>query len=205
MIPHGPSRPPLAGAGPSAGRHRAGPRQASGHAVPDAARPGRPGPLRWSCSWCRSGSSWSGRHAVLLVLAAGRGGPPAAAWMADPGRSAGSARRSRNCCCRGGLIPDPSPPPAVTVLSFNTFDGGPTSAALAELIRTERPVLVAAPEPGHSSRPGCGPARRALGYRLHLTDSAGQRPTWRTWKRGLGDGPGPGSHTETSTLSCTWR
>jgi endonuclease/exonuclease/phosphatase (EEP) superfamily protein YafD len=71
-------------------------------------------------------------------------------------------------------LPDPVPVggrPA-TVLSFNAFEGGADPAALAELIRTERPDLVAVPEAGARFAADLAPLVEPLGYRLHHTDSS---------------------------------
>jgi endonuclease/exonuclease/phosphatase (EEP) superfamily protein YafD len=71
-------------------------------------------------------------------------------------------------------VPDPVPVGGrpLTVLSFNAFEGRADPAALADLIRTERPDLVAVPEAGTRFAAELAPLVEPLGYRLHHTDSA---------------------------------
>ena len=58
------------------------------------------------------------------------------------------------------------------MLSFNAFEGNADVTAFAELIRTERPDLVAVPEGGTRFAARLAPLIEPLGYRLHTTASA---------------------------------
>jgi endonuclease/exonuclease/phosphatase (EEP) superfamily protein YafD len=70
------------------------------------------------------------------------------------------------------VLPDPVPTGGrtLTVLSFNAFEGKADVAALAELIRTERPDLIALPEAGSRYSGRLAALIGPLGYRLHSSN-----------------------------------
>lgn len=65
-------------------------------------------------------------------------------------------------------IADPAPAGGTpfTVLSFNTYEGNADVHALADLIRTARPDVVALPEAGQHFASKLGPLVEPMGYRL---------------------------------------
>ncbi len=65
-------------------------------------------------------------------------------------------------------IPDPEPTGGTpfTVLSFNVYEGRANTTALADLIRTERPDVVALPEAGQRFADKLAPLIGPMGYRL---------------------------------------
>lgn len=60
----------------------------------------------------------------------------------------------------------------ITVLSFNVFEGNADVEAFAELIRIERPDLIAVPEAGARYESQLAPLIEPLGYRLYRTEAA---------------------------------
>jgi endonuclease/exonuclease/phosphatase (EEP) superfamily protein YafD len=75
------------------------------------------------------------------------------------------------------LVPDPVPAGGrpLTVLAFNTWEGGADPEGLAELIAVERPDLVAVVEAGPRFGARLAPLVQALGYRVHATqDTRGE-------------------------------
>jgi endonuclease/exonuclease/phosphatase (EEP) superfamily protein YafD len=108
--------------------------------------------------------------AALLVLLAAvtwfrRGGWPFAAGLAAVLLVGGALVLPR-------ALPDPVPAggSTLTVLAFNTFEGRADVAALAELIRTERPDVIALPEAGARYSGRLGALIGPLGYRLHSSN-----------------------------------
>jgi endonuclease/exonuclease/phosphatase (EEP) superfamily protein YafD len=75
------------------------------------------------------------------------------------------------------LVPDPLPTGGrpLTVVAFNVFDGETDVAAVAELVRAERPDLVALPEAGARYAGRLAPLVEPLGYRLLPSVPAEQR------------------------------
>lgn len=71
-------------------------------------------------------------------------------------------------------IADPAPTGGTpfTVLSFNTYEGRADVNALADLIRTERPDIVALPEAGQRFSSKLAPLIEPLGYRLRSSTGA---------------------------------
>lgn len=65
--------------------------------------------------------------------------------------------------------PPPTPGRALTVLSFNTYQGEADVDTLAALIRSQRPDLVSLPEAGVDYRARLAPLVRPLGYRLYTS------------------------------------
>jgi endonuclease/exonuclease/phosphatase (EEP) superfamily protein YafD len=74
------------------------------------------------------------------------------------------------------LVADPPPPagaPTLTVLAFNVYEGRATPAALADVVRTERPDLVSLPEAGVRFRDRIAPLVTPLGYRVRSSTGRG--------------------------------
>ena len=73
-------------------------------------------------------------------------------------------------------VPKPDAPPARTliVLAFNTYEGEADVDAVAEIIRTERPDLVALIETAGRYRDRIAPLLAPLGYRLHTAREQGR-------------------------------
>ena len=74
-------------------------------------------------------------------------------------------------------VPDPAPTGGrtLTVLSFNTYEGHADVQALAAVIRTEKPDLVALPEAGDRFRSKLAPLIEPLGYRVRASTGPRQR------------------------------
>ena len=66
------------------------------------------------------------------------------------------------------VLPDPVPTTGTPfrVLSFNVYEGRANTKALADLIRTEQPDVVALPEAGQHFADKLGPLIEPMGYRL---------------------------------------
>lgn len=62
----------------------------------------------------------------------------------------------------------------LTVLAFNTFEGAADVGAVADLVRTARPDVVALAEAGDAYRSRLGPLVEPLGYRLHTSTPPGR-------------------------------
>jgi endonuclease/exonuclease/phosphatase (EEP) superfamily protein YafD len=108
--------------------------------------------------------------AVLLVVMAAltwfrRGAWPFAAGLAAVLLVGGGLVAPR-------LLPDPVPTggSTLTVLSFNTFEGRSDVDVLAELIRSERPDVVALPEAGSRYSGRLAALIGPHGYRLHSSN-----------------------------------
>lgn len=71
--------------------------------------------------------------------------------------------------------PAPAQGRQYTVLAFNAYVGRADVYALAELIQTERPDLVALPETGARFRARLAPLVRPLGYRIFAADDSSGR------------------------------
>ncbi|GEL25895.1 endonuclease [Pseudonocardia sulfidoxydans NBRC 16205] len=74
------------------------------------------------------------------------------------------------------LVADPPPPAGastLTVLAFNVWEGRATPAALADVIRTERPDLVSLPEAGIRFGDRIAPLVAPLGYRVQSSTGRG--------------------------------
>jgi endonuclease/exonuclease/phosphatase (EEP) superfamily protein YafD len=71
-----------------------------------------------------------------------------------------------------------APPPdggrPLTVMTFNTFEGAADVEAVARLVRSAGPDLVAIIEAGESYRSRLAPLVEPLGYRLHTSTPAGR-------------------------------
>jgi endonuclease/exonuclease/phosphatase (EEP) superfamily protein YafD len=74
------------------------------------------------------------------------------------------------------VVPDPAPTEGtpVTVLTFNALDGQADIEALAELIRAERPDLIALTESSETYRSRLAPLIEPLGYRSAVAPHADQ-------------------------------
>jgi endonuclease/exonuclease/phosphatase (EEP) superfamily protein YafD len=75
------------------------------------------------------------------------------------------------------LVPDPVPAAGtpLTVLTFNALDGWADVEALVELVRVERPDLIALTESGEVYRSRLAPLVETLGYRSAVAAHADQR------------------------------
>ncbi len=75
------------------------------------------------------------------------------------------------------VLPGPVPTggTTLTVLSLNVFEGQADVDAIADLIRTELPDLIALPEAGARFSDELAPLIEPLGYRLHHSDTADTR------------------------------
>ncbi len=71
--------------------------------------------------------------------------------------------------------PEPSGGRPLTVLSFNTYEGHADVQALAAVIRTEKPDLIALPEAGDRFRSKLAPLIEPLGYRVQSSTGPRQR------------------------------
>jgi endonuclease/exonuclease/phosphatase (EEP) superfamily protein YafD len=89
-------------------------------------------------------------------------------------------------------VPDPVPTDgrALTVLSFNVYEGQADVDAFAALIRAERPDLVAMPEAGSQFAGRLAPLIEPLGYRM-FSSAADSRADVANVVAAVADGLGP--------------